>query len=396
MSSGVLLIGAGQTIVWAGLFYVFPAMLLQWEQTLGWSKVQLTAAFSVAILASAMFAPAAGRLIDLGFGRLLMAGSTLLGSLVLLALSGIDKLWQFYICWILLGCACAGCLYESCFAIVTRALGDRAKRAIVRITLMAGFAGSLSFPAVHFICAGWDWRVALQVFSVVVCFIGTPLMWFGAGLIEASGEPQVASKSGRRRLDSASFRSPIFLWLAVGFALLAVVHGATLNHLLPLLDERGVAREMAVLCASLIGPMQVLGRVLMMALEKRLSNRFVVGACFFSMGGSVLLLMFAGDFPPMIFAFVMLFGAGYGIVSIVRPVITRDILGQEGFGEKSGGMALFYLTGAALAPWFGSLLWDFVGYTVLLLVLSVMSLCGFGMYRLADRQSRLPDQAPDS
>ena len=187
MSAGVLLIGAGQTIVWAGLFYVFPAMLLQWEQALGWSKPELTAAFSIAILASAAFAPLAGRMIDMGYGRVLMAGSTLMGSMVLLALSSIHDLWQFYVCWVLLGCACAGCLYESCFAVVTRALGDGAKRAIVRITLMAGFAGSLSFPAVHFLSASWDWRVTLQIFSAVVCLLGTPLIWFGASAIETAG-----------------------------------------------------------------------------------------------------------------------------------------------------------------------------------------------------------------
>ena len=36
-----------------------------------------------------------------------------------------------------------------------------------------------------------------------------------------------------------------------------------LTHLLPLLDERGIHRETAVIVASMIGPMQVAGRIAM-------------------------------------------------------------------------------------------------------------------------------------
>lgn len=385
MSAGILLIAAGQTVVWAGLFYVFPAMLLQWESGLGFSKVELTAAFSLAILTSAIFAPVAGRVIDKGYGRVLMASSTLCGAAVLSLLSLVEQLWQFYLCWVLLGCACAGSLYESCFSLVTRALGGQAKSAIVRITLVAGFASSLSFPAVHFLSAAWDWRITLQVFSAVVCFVGTPLIWFGAGLIEAGGSVAVIASRSSTRVRLDSFRSPMFLWLATSFALLAVVHGAALNHLLPFLNERNVPQDTAILCASLIGPMQVFGRLMMMAMEKKVSNQALVGLCFFLMAGSVVLLLFNVGVSWLMFGFVLMFGAGYGMVSIVRPVITRDVLGAEGFGEKSGGMALFYLTGAALAPWIGSVIWSIAGYSVLLALLGGMALCGYGMYRIAAR-----------
>jgi MFS family permease len=388
MSPGILLIAAGQTVVWAGLFYVFPAMLLEWEQGLGFGKVELTAAFSVALLVSAVCAPVAGRMIDMGHGRWIMAGSTLIGALGLLILSQVQMVWQFYLCWILIGGCCAGCLYESCFALVTRALGADARAAIVRITLMAGFAGSLSFPAVHFLSAIWDWRLTLQVFALVVFAIGTPLIWFGAGLIESSAATLAPrSNIATPALRLSSFSAPVFLWLAVGFALLAVVHGATLHHLLPLLDERNLPKEWAILCASLIGPMQVVGRLAMMAVEKKVSNQFLVTLCFWLMAGAIVLLFVAAALPLLIFGFVLLFGAGYGMVSIVRPVITRDILGGQGFGEKSGGMALFYLTGAALAPWIGSVVWSFAGYDGLLCLLVLMALCGYCMYRIALRYS---------
>ncbi len=385
MSPGILLMAAGQTVVWAGLFYVFPAMLLEWERGLGFGKVELTAAFSVAIFVSAIFAPVAGRMIDMGYGRQIMSGSSLSGAVALLALSQVQSIWQFYLCWALIGCCCAGCLYESCFSLVTRALGACARAAIVRITLVAGFAGSLSFPSVHFLSALYDWRVTLQIFALVVLCIGSPLIWFGAGRIESGRSVSTARSNPASPLKLDNFRPPVFLWLATGFAFLAVVHGAILHHLLPLLDERDVSKEIAILCASLIGPMQVVGRLVMMAIEKKVSNQFLVCLCFWLMAGAVVLLISAAALPVLIFSFVLLFGAGYGMVSIVRPVITRDILGEQGFGEKSGGMALFYLTGAALAPWIGSIVWRFFGYNGLLVLLAVLALCGYFMYRVAER-----------
>ena len=63
-----------ETLVWAGMFYSFPALILQWENDLGWSKTEISATFTTALIVSALTAPLAGRLIDLGYGRTLLTG----------------------------------------------------------------------------------------------------------------------------------------------------------------------------------------------------------------------------------------------------------------------------------------------------------------------------------
>ena len=74
--------------------------------------------------------------------------------------------------------------------------------------------------------------------------------------------------------------------------------------------------------------------------------------------------------------FVVVFGSGYGMVSIIRPVIARDLLGDESFGAKSGLLAFFYLLGSAAAPYAGSLVWSAGGYDLLIAVLWVLALAG--------------------
>jgi MFS family permease len=381
----ILLLAVGQTLVWAGLFYVFPALLLRWEQDLEWSKASLTGAITLAILMAAMISPFTGRIIDRGHGPLLMAGSAVVGGAGMVALSNVVEIWQFYAVWTVIGLAMAGCLYEPCFALVTRARGKDAKRGIIFITLVAGFAGTISFPVMHTLSQTFGWRVAATLAGLMVITTVAPLLWFGASRLQGDGHGISARVSQDQAGERAFLRQPAFWLLAIGLAFIGVVHSATVQHLLPILNERGLSPDMAVLAASFLGPMQVTGRLAMMASEKYTSHNGVAVGAFTMMGLSVLLLLASGASPVFLSAFVIIFGGAAGTVSILRPLLTRDILGENNFGAKSGALALPYLVGSALAPFLGSVIWSIGGYDMLLPLLSGLSGLGCLLYYLAHR-----------
>ena len=79
---------------------------------------------------------------------MVFAGSAALGTVMLIALSQINELWQFYMAWAGIGIAMAGALYEACFAIVKKSVGTRNKQAI---TLVGGFAVTVFFPTAHYL-----------------------------------------------------------------------------------------------------------------------------------------------------------------------------------------------------------------------------------------------------
>ncbi len=388
MNRAIAALAVGQTVAWAGLYYVFPALLLRWEQTLGWSKAELTGAITVAVLVSALASPLAGRLIDAGRGPGMMAGCVLLGSAGLAALSAVDRLWQFYALWTVIGVALAGCLYEPCFAIVTRTRGANAKRSIIVITLAAGFASTISFPAAHGLFEVMGWRNTVICFAAFTAAIAAPLLWYGGRQLEAaySGEnPQTTPVASRNR---AFLRTAVFWFLAIGFSIGALVHGAALHHLLPILNETGIADDVAVIAASFIGPMQVAGRLAVMASEKHASNHHVAIAAFLLIGLAIVLLMFAPVSPGFLVGFIVLFGGAYGTVSIIRPVMAREILGGDAFGAKSGALALPYLIGSASAPYVGALIWKAGGYDLMLGLMAGLAVVGCGLYMTAYRLSR--------
>ena len=384
----ILLLAIAQTLIWACIYYSFPALLLHWEQALGWSRAELTAAITLAVFMSAFCSPLYGRLIDAGRGALMMTLASVLGGACMLLLTLVEYRWQFYLVWALIGVCMSGALYEPCFALITRARGERARRSITFVTLVAGFAGTVSFPVAHALVSAFGWRGAALSFGLAAIFVVAPIMWYGASGVErdaAGRQPvQPASATSRR----AFLYLPVFWCLALGFGLVAITHGITLHHLLPILDEREIHPEVAVMAISFIGPMQVAGRLAMMAAERHVSSHGIAIACFALMALSILLLIGAGSTPLMLVGFVILFGGAYGVVSIIRPVIARDLLGEAHFGAKSGALALVYLAGSASAPYLGSLGWSWGGYRLVLPGLILLAGVGLVLYLAAQRLTR--------
>ncbi len=385
-----------ETIVWAAMYYSFPALLLTWEQDLGWSKTELAGAFTSALIVSAMLAPVMGRLIDHGYGRYVFMGCMLLGAVLLCILSQVTQLWQFYAVWIGLGVAMSGALYEACFAIITRSFGSDAKRAITLVTLVAGLAGTVSFPSAHALVELAGWRVTLVVFAAAMVFVAGPLIWLGCRAADRMAEGRATVPSRKARHAMRVLKTVAFWALALAFAMLATHHAMIFTHILPMLDERGIPKEAAILAASMMGPMQVAGRLAMMAAERHVSTMIIASGCFVAVGGASVALFGTAAVPSLIAIFVLLQGAGNGVVSIVRPVLVATLLSRRDFGVVSGLVAVAFMAGSAFGPTIGSLIWGIGGYDLVITLAIVMPAIGLVLLLVAAQfASPVPDDGSE-
>ena len=112
------------------------------------------------------------------------------------------------------------------------------------------------------------------------------------------------------------------------------MHGTVINHLLSILSERGYATNIAILAASCIGIMQVFGRLVLLFSDKYFSNQNFNKIALIGMVISVGFLLVSGSSNYMLFLFIILFGSTYGMISILRPTITKELLGYKNFGLK--------------------------------------------------------------
>ena len=382
-----------QTLLWAGLYYLFPSLLGSWEQDLGWSKASLSGGLTIALLLAALLAPIAGRQIDRGRGQSLFVGATAGGALLLALLSQVTALWQFYLVWIGLGVAMAGALYDPCFAILTRTMGMRSRHAITLVTLIAGFAGTVAFPTSHALVEFLGWRGVTLVFAGLILVIALPLNFYAVKQAEAAAidpEPPEAPAALTGQLVSTTQMKAFWL-LALAFAMMALGHGALITHLLPLLQERAIHADVAALAAAMIGPMQVTGRLAMLAVEKHVASTMIAAASFVAMTLAGLALLGVGAAPILIVIFVLLQGAGYGVTSILRPVLVAELLGRRKFGVVAGMLAVPFLAVFALAPMLASLIWGLGGYDLVIWMAVVASLVGLAALLLVGRSASAAD-----
>ncbi len=354
-------LAAAETIVWAVYYYSFPALILIWERDLGWSKTEISGAFTLALLVSAVMAPVVGRLIDRGFAEQVFAGGAALGALLLVALSGVTAIWQFYLVWFGLGIAMAATLYEACFTVLTSALGSSAKKGITTVALVAGFAGTVSFPSAHLLSNWLGWRHAVLVFAGAVATVALPLIIFACRNASIRiGAAQPASVKLGEAMQV--IRLPAFWLLAFLFAAVALNHVMLITHLLAILDDRDIEQHLAVLAASMIGPMQVFGRLVMITLGRQASTLTVFIICLLATAMAALALLLANVSIVLLICFVALQGAGYGVTSIVRPVFVAERLGRRNFGTVAGLLAMAFVGGSAAAPTVAAVIWESGGY----------------------------------
>lgn len=351
-----------QTLLWAGFYYLFPALIAVWEKEFPWSKAELAGALTLALLVSASLAPFAGRRIDRGGGRSLFIAASLAGVVLLALLSQVTHLWQFYLVWGCLGAVMAGTLYEPCFALLTHVMGDRARQAITLVTLVAGFAGTVAFPSLHTLVGLFGWRTAVLTFAAVELLVALPLLFYALSHARTEDTAHADAAAEGAAKGPSVVRTWVFWFLALTSCMMALNHGAIIAHMLPMLAERGVGDEAAVLAASMIGPMQVAGRLASLAAQRHISTAPIAAIALLTMALASAALYGAHSVPALLVLFVLFQGAGNGVMSISRPVIVAELLGRRRYGVIAGMLASFYVGSFALGPGIAGLVWEWSGY----------------------------------
>ena len=353
-AAAVWLLAVGQTLTYAALYYSFAALLPDLEAATGWSKAQLAAGPTLGFLLTAVLTPFTGRLVDRGWGGELLIFMPVLGAAALFGLGFVGSVAAWLGLWAVIGVAQAGALYETCFAFLTRRLGTGARAAITRVTLVAGFAGTLAFPLGHQLGAALGGQGALVAFAGLVVLGAVPVNAVGVvrlRRLQAAGFVRPGPEAGAL---AGALRNPAFWGIALVFGLNYLSHSVLITYALTLFSDRGAGEGMAVLAASCFGPAQVAGRVVLLMNEKRVSTPVAVLWSLGSMVAAAVLLWGAGLAPALIFGFALLQGAGIGLSSILRPVLLAEVLGRRGFGAISGAAAVAPILGTAAGPVFGA------------------------------------------
>nr|ACF77049.1 putative major facilitator superfamily [Halomonas sp. HAL1] len=330
-SSGVgltLTLGSAQTLAWASSYYLPAILAVPMARDLGMPTSWVFAAFSAALLLTAMLGPSVGRWIDMRGGRgVLMASNGVMAlGLIIMALS--QGVFSLMLAWLITGIGMAMGLYDAAFATLGRLLGRSARASITGVTLLAGFASTIGWPVTALLENQFGWRAACVVWAMLHIVIGLP----PNALLPKAGASQAEHKDEKPVPPPDRPRLAMVL-LAFVFAAGWFVSTAMAAHLPRLLQETGVSLSVAVAAAALVGPAQVAARLGEFALLRHLHPLVAarVATTLHPLGAALLATL---GMPAA--GFALLHGAGNGMMTIASGTLPLALFGPAGFGRRQG------------------------------------------------------------
>ncbi|MBL8364847.1 MAG: MFS transporter [Comamonas sp.] len=356
----VVRLGTAQTLAWASSYYL-PALLAQpMARDLGVGTSTIFAAFSLALVVSALLGPLAGHAIDRHGGRPVLLGTNLLFAAGLGALALAQGPVGLFAAWALIGIAMGSGLYEAAFATLVRLYGQGARGAITGITLVAGFASTVGWPLTAWMEATWDWRGACAGWAALHLLLGLPLnAWLPrARLRPAPPAPAPPDLATPPEAPVPHARRTALL-LSFVFAATWFTSTAMAAHLPRLLQALGLPLQAAVAAAALVGPAQVAARLLEFGLLRRMHPLASARLAALAHPTGALLLAWAGGAGSV--AFTLLHGAGNGILTIAKGTLPLVLFGSLGYGLRQGMLMVPARVAQAFAPLLFGLLLDHWG-----------------------------------
>jgi len=273
----VATLGIAQTLAWASSYYL-PAILAgPIGAGVGVAPTWVFGAFSGALLIAAFAGPAVGRLIDRHGGRGVLVLSNVVLACGLVVLAAAHGALLLALAWAILGVGMALGLYDASFAALTALYGTGARGPITGITLLAGFASTVSWPLSTFLNDTLGWRETVLIWAALNIVIGLPLNLL---LPVPAHAAHPVARSVQRKIGWKPYRE-MFL-LAFVFAAAWFVTGAMAAHLPELLERAGATPLAAIAAAALVGPAQVAARLVEFLVLRRghplVSARFAARA----------------------------------------------------------------------------------------------------------------------
>lgn len=350
-----------ETVSWGVLYYAFSALLVPMQKEFGWSTTVITGAYSLSMLVAGIAAPFVGRWLDSHGPRLLMTVGSVVGTLLVLVWARIETLPGFYLLWVGIGFAMAATFYDPAFTVLTQWFDQGRAKAMLIVTVAAGFASTIFLPLTGWFEHLYGWRTALVLLAIILGFLTIPPH---ALLLRAkpenpdrnfyvdgddSNEEFTTSPEPISTEPSAAIHSAGFRWMSIAFFFQTLASIAISVHLIAFLTERGDGATFAATVTGLIGAAQVAARIMTAMLDRRISM-VTLTAFVFILQAAALVLLLTWVSPAGVVVAVVLLGMGRGAVTLIRPSLLADIYGRRHFGTINGVQSMVVAAARAIAP----------------------------------------------
>lgn len=374
-------LGIAQIISWGSLYYPIAVLGERMQQDLQVSSSVLFAAFTLSLSISGLAAPAVGRLMEAHGARTVLCAGSVMAILALCLLAAASGPLSLFAAAVLAGCAMSACLYDAGFMALNQIAGDAYRRSVTGLTLFGGFASTVSWPVSQWLMAMAGWRQALLFYALLQLLVCLPLH---ACLLPGNGRKH-GSLPDR---PAGTGRAPHITWLALAFASGSFVLSVLSVHLIGMFRMSGLDDAQAVMIAALVGPTQVLGRLLELGMGRNTRAVHVGTMTFAAMILGMTALSLLDGSTRLAYLVAALYGISNGLMTIVRGIVPAELYGRHDYTALLGRLARPAFIARALAPFGFTVALATLGQASTTLMLLAISLVATMAYWLAIRHAR--------
>jgi MFS family permease len=339
-------LGITQIISWGSGFYIPAVLAVPISKSLNITTELFFWAFTVSLLVSGLLGPRIGKFIDRLGGRKVLPFGSIAFFIGLALLATATEPIQLFAAWFFIGIGGSMGNYDAAFATAVNFFGSKSNAVIAGITVFAGFSSTISWPLTTLLFNQFGWREAIWFWAVSHLLIALPLHL----TIPRAERKEIPDMTGPiKKMIKRRFRfDPLLVVFALMFALEGFIV-SSVNTTLPfMLGELGASVELALLASVLLGPFQVLARVLLVAMGPRATPIMVAAISIAAHPLGVIFIWIFGE--AGLLPFVILHGIGVGLNPFIRGSLPLLFFGADRFGQRQGYIMMPSKILSALSP----------------------------------------------
>ncbi len=337
-------VGFGSVVI-----YTFGIFLKPLTAEFGWSRSQVSFAFTLTALTVAFCSPFIGRLLDLFPARKIILPCVVIYGLCFASLGLLTAhYWQLLLVFVCMGVVGNGTTQLGYARVISFWFEHNRGRALAVVMAGSGM-GSIVFPPfAQWLMMNFGWRAAYLILGAVILALGLPLT---AAFVHEPDQRKQADKSGQARSGRlrAFLLSYPFLCLIAGLMLFSLATNGLTAHLVPFLTDRGSSATGAANVMAAMGFATLASKLATGYLLDRFRASYTV-AVLLAVCVCGMLLVVLGAAAWSSYAGALLVGVGLGAESDAVPYLLTRYFGLERFSELYGYTCSAYAVAGALGP----------------------------------------------
>ena len=360
-------------------YYGMGALLLPLTSEFGWTRTQLSLAFSMRSVQGGLEGPFGGMAIDKYGERKITIISTIIACCGLIAVLFVKTLWQFIIVWgfiVSLGFNLG--LYDTVNSAVAKWFHRDRSRAIGIVTIGGGLGAPVIVPIMTWIIENYSWRTALIFIVISTALIALPLAYFWMkdnppeyyGMLPDGDKPTngdegdedsvVTLDYGYDFTPKEAMKTRSFWMVLIAFMLNGGTLAMVTMHQMAYHQSLGID---ALAAAGILGMMATIslgGRFLTATFGSKFTERQYIMFGYLLRTLGLVVFIYARSIP-MIMVFALLFGVGYGITIPAQTSLRANYFGRKAYATITGYITFFIAITNVAYPTFAAWIYDTTG-----------------------------------